>query len=98
MNSKIVLFENHTCLFYIFSLFFSYHEHESARSLSNHSRKKAFKEFLCHPKHGIPVYILSNKFVVLHSYDVDYGELFEELLNLREKVSDDCNLTKEPVD
>ena len=29
---------------------------------------------------------------------MDYEELFEELLNLREKVSDDCNLTKEPVD
>ena len=76
----------------------SYHEHESARSLSDHGRKNEFKEFLCHPKHGILVYILSNKFVALHSYDVDYEELFEVLLNSREKVSDGCNSTKETVD
>ena len=64
-----------------FSLFLSYHEHETVTSLEEHSKKKAFKEFLCHPNHGIPVYILSNKFVVLRSYDVDYEQLFEELLN-----------------
>ena len=29
---------------------------------------------------------------------MDYEGLFEELLNSREKVSDDCNLTKETVD
>ena len=76
----------------------SYHEHESARSLSDHGRKNEFKEFLCHPKHSILVYILSNKFVALHSYDMDYEELFEVLLNPREKVSDGCNSTKETVD
>ena len=76
----------------------SYHEHESARSLSDHGRNNEFKEFLCHPKHSILVYILSNKFVALRSYDVDYAELFEVLLNPREKVSNGCNSTEETVD
>ena len=54
------------------------------------------KEFLCHLKHGIPTYILSKKFIALRSY-VDYEELFEELFNSRETVSNDFNLTKENV-
>ena len=36
-----------------FSLFLSCHELESVRILSHQSRKKEFKEFLCHPKHGL---------------------------------------------
>ena len=48
-----------------FSLFLSYHEYESARSSSDHSRKE-FKEFFYHPKHDIPVYILSKKFIAVH--------------------------------
>ena len=84
--------------FHAFSLFLSYQEYERARRLSDHGRKMEFKEFLCHPKYGIPVYILSNKFTALRSYDVDYKELFKELLNWREKVSDDSDLTKEPMD
>ena len=84
--------------FHAFSLFLSYQEYERPRGLSDHGRKMEFKEFLSHPKYGIPVYILSNKFTALRSYDVDYEELFRELLNWREKVSDDSDLTKEPVD
>ena len=84
--------------FHVLSLFSSYHEYERARRLSDHGRKMEFKEFLCHPKYGIPVYILSNEFTVLRSYDADYEELFKELLNRREKVSDDSDLTKGSMD
>ena len=74
----------------------SCHEHERARSY--HGRKREFEKILCHPKHGAPVYILSNNFIALCSYDVDYKELFEELLNSREKFFEYDNLTKETVD
>ena len=43
------------------------------------------------------MYILSNKLIAFRSYDMDYEELLEELLNSGEKVSDDFNLTKETV-
>ena len=36
--------------------------------------------------------------MALCSYDVDYKELFEELLNSREKFFEYDNLTKETVD
>ena len=81
-----------------FSLFLPYHEHESGRILVDHSRKKEIKEFIWHPKHGILMYILSNKFIAVRSYDVNYEELFEELLNTGETFSDDCNVAKETAD
>ena len=56
-----------------FSLFLSFHELESVRILTHQSRNKEFKEFLCHPKRGIPVHILSKKVIVLRSYDVDWS-------------------------
>ena len=80
-----------------FTLFLSHHEHESHESIKNHWRRKEFKEFICHPTYGIPVYILGNKFVVLRSYDADYEELFEELLSVGCPNEDDCNLTKDVV-
>ena len=86
----------HISFFFVFSLFLSCHEHERARSY--HGRKREFEKILCHPKHGAPVYILSNNFIALCSYDVDYKELFEELLNSREKFFEYDNLTKETVD
>ena len=84
--------------FNTFSFFLSYHEHECAGSLNDHSKKEGVQKFHYHPKHDIPFYILTNKFIALRSYDVSNEKLFEDLLNSRENFSDDCNLTKETAD
>ena len=35
---------------------------------------------MCHPKHGLPVYVVSNDYVLLRSRDVDLEQFIEELL------------------
>ncbi len=60
-----------------FALFLSFHPDLTAESLKDKNRQKVFKELLCHPIHGLPVYVISSKYILQRSSDVDL-ELFIE--------------------
>ena len=58
---------------------------------SNESRgEKTLKELLCHPNHGLAVYIAFNKFIVLKSSETDLEHFIEDCLNL--KLQDTADL------
>ncbi len=62
------------------ALFLSFNPDRTAESLKDHHLKKFFREILCHPKHGLPVYVIGNQYVLLRSQDVDLEVFIEELL------------------
>ena len=58
---------------------------------SNESRgEKILKELLCHPNHGLAIYIAFNKFIVLKSSETDLEHFIEDCLNL--KLQDTADL------
>jgi hypothetical protein len=62
------------------ALFLSFNPDQTAESLKDHHLKKFFREILCHPKHGLPVYVIGDQYVLLRSQDVDLEVFIEELL------------------
>ena len=57
------------------TLFLSYHLLKTLGHVTDHHSRKVFKDLLCHPKNGLPVYIVANKFIILKSRETDL-ELF----------------------
>ena len=62
-----------------FALFSSFHPNRTFEHLQDPNLRKFFKEILCHPKHGLPVYVINNELVLLRSHDVDLEKFIEEL-------------------
>ena len=62
-----------------FALFLSYSKDTSSLDLGQRHKRKRFKELLCHPKYGLCVYVVMEKFIVLRADDVDLEFFFEEL-------------------
>ena len=63
-----------------FALFSSFHPNRTSEHLKDPNLRKFFKEILCHPQHGLPVYVISNDYVLLRSRDVDLEQFIKELL------------------
>ena len=64
-----------------FALFLSFHPDLTAESLKDKNRQKVFKELLCHPIHGLPVYVISSKYILLRSSDVDLELFIEDIMS-----------------
>jgi hypothetical protein len=81
------------------AMFLSFHPSKTNASLTNHEEKKIFKELLCHPNHGLAVYIVLNKFIVLKSSETDLEHFIEDCLNLKLQDTPDprLNINKETV-
>ena len=62
-----------------FALFLSCSKDTSSLDLGQRHKRKRFKELLCHPKYGLCVYVVMEKFIVLRADDVDLEIFFEEL-------------------
>lgn len=62
-----------------FSLFLSYRPLSVKSLLKDRHQKKRFTDLMCHPSHGIPVYIVKQKYLLLMSSDVDLDLFFEHL-------------------
>ena len=62
-----------------FALFLSYSKDTSSLDLGERHKRKRFKELLCHPKYGLCIYVVMEKFIVLRADDVDLEFFFEEL-------------------
>ena len=63
------------------AMFLSFHTSKTNASLKNQEEKKVFKELLCHPNHGLAVYIVLNKFIVLKSSETDLEHFLGEKQN-----------------
>ena len=62
-----------------FALSLSYSKDKSSLDLGQRHKRNRFKELLCHPKYGLCVYVVMEKFIVLRADDVDLEFFFEEL-------------------
>ena len=84
------------------TLFLSYHSLKTLGHATDRHCKKVFKDLLCHPKSGLPVYSIANKFGVLKSRDIDPELFLEELIsisyNKKPHKESRLNVTKELVD
>ena len=63
-----------------FAVFLSFHPGLTAESLKDTNRQEVFKELLCHPKHGLSVYV-SSKYILLRSSDVDLELFIEDIVS-----------------
>ena len=70
------------------AMFLSFHRSKTNANVKSHEEKKVFKE-LCHPNHGLAVYIVLNKFIVLKSSETDLEHFIEDCLNLRQQDTPD---------
>jgi hypothetical protein len=82
------------------ALFLSHHPFKTVDSITVRHCKKVFKDLLCHPKHGLAVYIIANQFILLKSRETDLEIFIEELVKHShdEKSENRLNVTPELVD
>ena len=84
------------------TLFLSYHPPKTLGHVTDRHWRKVFKDLLCHPKNGLPVYIVANKFIILKSRETDLELFLEELItssyNKESQEQSRLNVTKELVD
>ena len=78
------------------ALFLSFNPDGTNESLKDHHLKKSFRELLCHPENGLPVYVIANKYVLLRSQEVDLEHFIEQLLadiDATENIKESSRLT-----
>eukprot|EP00794_Sanderia_malayensis_P003753 gene3753-4275_t len=80
-----------------FTMFLSFHPDKTIESLKDSHMKKAFIELLCHPKHGIPVYIVDGEYIILRSKEVDLDLFLEEMIT-KESNTQGSQLTRHFVE
>ena len=62
-----------------FALFLSFKVDALNEMLADRHQKKMFTDHICHPKYGIPVYIVKNQYIVLRLGEVDLDLFLEEI-------------------
>ena len=70
------------------SVFMSYHPLSVKSGLKDRHQRKRFTDLMCHPSHGIPVYIVQRKYLLLISSDVDLDLFFEHMFKDPEEDAD----------
>lgn len=45
------------------------------------NRKKIFQDFVLHPKHGIPVYVVKKQYLLLRTNEVDLDLFIQDIIN-----------------
>ena len=61
-----------------FGLYLAYSEKKTLLTLDIKHEKKRFRELICHPKYGLFVYIVMDKFILLRSDDIDLEFFMED--------------------
>jgi hypothetical protein len=64
-----------------FSLFMSYHPNVTEAVLTDRNCKKIFQDFVLHPKHGIPVYVVKKQYLLLRTNEVDLDLFIQDIIN-----------------
>ena len=72
-----------------FALFLSFHENSVREMLVDRQRKKNFIDLLCHPKYGLPVYIVQNQYILLRSGEVDLDLFLQEISKPTDRIGED---------
>lgn len=52
--------------------------------LTDRQQKKRFTDLVCHPKNGLPVYLVQNQYIVLRLGDVDLDLFLEEIFQTKD--------------
>ena len=63
-----------------FSLFLAFSPSKSHLALQQKHERKHFKEFICHPRYGLCVYVVGELFVVLKPDNIDIENFIEALI------------------
>ena len=63
-----------------FSLFLAFSPSKSHLALQQKYERKHFKEFICHPRYGLCVYVVGELFVVLKPDNIDIENFIEALI------------------
>ncbi len=82
-----------------YSLFRGYNRDGMYEDCNTKNARKRFKELLVHPKYGLSVYIIGDKFIVLKSNEADLELFFEAAFNEKsqefERFLVDCTFVQE---
>ena len=62
------------------SLFLAFSPSKSHLALQQKRERKHFKEFICHPRYGLCVYVVGELFVVLKPDNIDIENFTEALI------------------
>ena len=65
-----------------YDLFMGYCPNSSPVINTNRDMKNRFKDLLCNPKFGLPVYVVANEFIVLKSNEMDIEFFLEALIGM----------------
>ena len=49
--------------------------------LTERNRKKTFQDFVLHAKHGIPVYVVKNQYLLLWTMKLTFTSFIEDIVN-----------------
>ena len=66
------------------SLVFRYMGGNTTAVLADRNRKKIFQDFVLHPKHGIPVYVVKKQYLLLRTNEVDLDLFIQDVINNNE--------------
>ena len=78
-----------------FALFSSFLPNQTFEYLQDPNLRKFFKEILCHPRHGLPVYVITNEFILLRSHDVNLQKFIKDLFTMiKHKVHSRLQLSR----
>lgn len=73
----------------------SFHVDAVNGMLADRHKKKMFTDLICHPKYGLPVYVVQNQYIVLRSGEVDLDLFLEEISKPKDRLGGDkCQLLK----
>ena len=67
-----------------FALFLSFNSVAIPSMLRDRGQRKRFINLIYHPNHGIPVYVVKRKYLLLKSNDVDLDIFLEEYISVEE--------------
>ena len=76
-----------------FGLCLAYSEKKTLLTLDIKHEKKRFRELICHPKYGLCVYIVIDKFILLRSDDIDlefFMEDFYKQFTFESSTAENC--------
>eukprot|EP00794_Sanderia_malayensis_P008470 gene8470-9377_t len=72
-----------------FALFLSFKVDAVNEMLADRHQKKMLTDHICHPKYGIPVYVVQNQYIVLRSGEVDLDLFLEEIIKPTDRLGGD---------
>ncbi|CAB4022062.1 Hypothetical predicted protein [Paramuricea clavata] len=69
----------------------------NGKRLTSRGQKKRFIDLICHPNHGIPVYVVKRQYVLLKSHDVNLDLFFKDFFSDEENQAH-SSLSNDEID